>query len=110
MRMKNNHENIGNKSSIPGPEILLNPTAQEDVILNRRQLLQQSLPLRTPIVPEAVQLGPGVLNLQLALDQVNTLNDLNDEHEDNIDEESGRPRRSTRLEINYVKYDRTGEK
>ena len=97
----------------PGPStsLLFNPMRQEDVILNRRQLLNQPLPVRTPIVPEAVQLGPGVLNLRLALDELNQdPNDALDEIMDEEPQEIARPRRSTRLDINYRKFNETGEK
>ena len=72
------------------------PTTPSQVILNEPQLLEEVLPQRIPLVPEAVHLGPQVQQLDRALLEINR--------------NTGRPRRSTRKDINYEKYNETGEK
>ena len=85
---------------------LLVPVVPAEVQLDRRQLLHQVLPLRAPLVPEAVQLGPGVLDHQQALDM---LHPVTNQPANNETQGAARPRRSTRLEIDYKKYNQTGE-
>ena len=72
------------------------PTTPSQVILDQPQLLEEVLPRGIPLVPEAVHLGPQVQQLDVALQQLN--------------QNTGRPRRSTRKDINYEKYNETGKK
>ena len=76
-----------------------------EVQLDQSQLLTQVLPIRTPVVPEAVQLGHGVLNHHLALNMMGPLPVPDNQTTDG----GSRPRRSTRLEIDYKKYNQTGK-
>ena len=72
------------------------PSTPSQVVLDRPQRLEEVLPQRNPLVPEAVHLGPQVQHLDRALVEMNRNN--------------GRPRRSTRKDINYEKYNETGDK
>ena len=96
------------------------PKNPDEVHLQEVQLLHHVLPAHTPIVPEAVHLGPNVLNHHLALDRINLSNDsaiqpdapvmpANTPDDLNEDLVRSRPRRSTRLSINYKVFNRTGK-
>ena len=74
------------------------PSTPSQVVLDRPQRLEEVLPQRNPLVPEAVQLGPQVQHLNRALVEINTVGN------------NGRPRRSTRKDINYEKYNETGDR
>ena len=96
------------------------PKTPDEVHLQEVQLLHHVLPAHTPIVPEAVHLGPNVLNHHLALDRIN-LPDNPDIQPDapvvpahvpddlNEDLVRSRPRRSTRLSIDYKVFNKTGK-
>ena len=73
------------------------PTTPSQVIPDQVQLLHRVLPQHDPVVPEVVQLGPRVQRLDRALQHPPVLPE-------------GRPRRSTRRDIDYLKYDETGDK
>ena len=75
------------------------PTTPGQVVPDEVQLLHRVLLLRNPVVPEVVQLGPQVQRLDRAL--------LN--HPE-ISADDIRPRRSSRRDIDYAKYNETGDK
>ena len=73
------------------------PVSPSEVILDRRQVLDIVLPPRAPVVPEAVNLNQ-VQRLNAVLDQAQSSSS------------TGRPRRSNRKQIDYAKFNETGER
>ena len=62
---------VEGNSGEPIPNLSSIAAVHTEVQLDQRQYLHQVLPARTPVVPEAVHLGPGVLDHGLALDRLN---------------------------------------
>ena len=71
------------------------PTTPSQVTLHEPQILERVLPRHAPVVPETVQMGPQVQLLDRALDEL---------RHNNV-----RPRRSTRRNIDYEKFNETGD-
>ena len=96
------------------PTQLTVPLTPDDVLLDQRQLLDVVLNPRAPIIPETVQLGPSVQNLNQALAELQPHGerDDQDQHRDNaVDEQQqGRPRRITRSFVNYKELNSFGKK
>ena len=70
------------------------PSTPSQVLPDRVQLLHRILPQLNPLVPEVVQLGPQVQRLGRALKL---------QHPSAVAADEGRPRRSTRRDIDYAK-------
>ena len=73
------------------------PVTPNQVLPNEAQLLHMVLPINNPIVPEVVQLGPQVQRFAQVLADPHVV-------------QQARPRRSTRSNIDYAKYNETGDK
>ena len=62
---------VEGNSGEPIPNLSSIAAVHTEVQLDQHQYLHQVLPARTPVLPEAVHLGPGVLDHGLALDRLN---------------------------------------
>ena len=86
------------------------PSVPDQVHLDHPQLLHRVLPLGNPLVPEAVQLGPKVQHLNQALEVLQQRDDDLEDQDNQEQQTQDRPRRSSRLDINYKTFDAYGEK
>ena len=81
------------------------PETQEHVQLEERQLLHRVLSTRAPLAPEVVPLCPGPLHLGQALEGLQLRNVPNN----TLQHGRLRQRRSSRKNIDYSKYNESGE-